>query len=79
MGAAVLHVGSRLGEVGTTFQLPAYTTVRLFGSYALTDNIEASIVVNNLFDETYFVNSYARMWVLPGAPRTALGTVKLRF
>ena len=79
VGAAVLHVGSRLGEVGTTFQLPAYTTVRLFGSYALTENIEASVVVNNLFDETYFVNSYARMWVLPGAPRTALGTVKMRF
>lgn len=78
IGAAVLHVGSRLGEVGTTFQLPAYTTVRLFGSYALTDNIEASVVVNNLFDETYFVNSYARMWVLPGAPRTALATLKLR-
>lgn len=78
VGAAILHVSSRLGEVGTTFQLPAYTTVRLFGSYALTDNLEASVVVNNLFDETYFVNSYARMWVLPGAPRTALATLKLR-
>ncbi len=78
VGAAVLHVSSRLGEVGTTFQLPAYTTVRLFGSYALTDNVEASVVVNNLFDETYFVNSYARLWVMPGAPRTALATLKLR-
>jgi iron complex outermembrane receptor protein len=78
VGAAVLHVSSRLGEVGTTFQLPAYTTVRLFGSYALTDNIEASVVVNNLFDETYFVNSYARLWIMPGAPCTALATLKLR-
>jgi iron complex outermembrane receptor protein len=78
LGAAVLHVSSRLGEVGTTFQLPAYTTVRVFGSYTLTDNVEASVVVNNLFDETYFVNSYARMWVMPGAPRTALATLKLR-
>ncbi|MGK6319025.1 TonB-dependent siderophore receptor [Sphingomonas sp. DT-204] len=78
IGAAVLHVSSRLGEVGTTFQLPAYTTVRLFGSYALIDNIEASVVVNNLFDETYFVNSYARLWVMPGAPRTALASLKLR-
>lgn len=79
IGAGILHVGSRLGEVGTTFRLPAYTTVRLFGSYALTDNFEASLVVNNLFDTTYFVNSYARLWVLPGAPRTALATLKLRF
>lgn len=78
VGAALLHVSSRLGEVGTRFQLPAYTTVRVFGSYALTDNVEASVVVNNLFDETYFVNSYARLWVLPGAPRTALVTLKLR-
>ncbi|AEG47855.1 TonB-dependent siderophore receptor [Sphingobium chlorophenolicum L-1] len=78
LGGAVLHVSSRLGEVGTTFELPAYTTVRLFGSYALTENIEASIVVSNLFDTTYFVNSYARLWVQPGAPRTALATLKLR-
>lgn len=79
VGGGVLHVGSRLGEVGTDFQLPAYTTARLFGSVSLTDNIEASAVVNNLFDETYFVNSYARLWVLPGAPRTALASLKLRF
>jgi iron complex outermembrane recepter protein len=78
LGAAILHVSSRLGEVGTTFELPAYTTVRLFGSYALTDNVEAAVVVNNLFDETYFVNSYARLWVMPGAPRTVLGTLKLK-
>jgi iron complex outermembrane recepter protein len=78
IGVAALHVSSRLGEVGTTFELPAYTTVRLFGSYALTDKVEASVVVSNLFDETYFVNSYARLWVLPGAPRTALATLKLR-
>ena len=78
LGGAILHVGARLGEVGTAFELPAYTTVRLFGSYALTDRLEASVVVNNLFDETYFVNSYARMWVMPGAPRSALATLKLR-
>lgn len=79
IGASALHVSSRLGEVGTTFELPAYTTVRLFGSYALTRNVEASVVVNNLFDENYYLNSYARMWVMPGAPRTALATLKLRF
>jgi iron complex outermembrane recepter protein len=78
VGAAVLHVGARLGEVGTTFQLPAYTTARAFGSYALTDNVEASVVVNNVFDETYFVSSFARLWIMPGAPRTALATLKLR-
>ncbi|WP_326525464.1 TonB-dependent siderophore receptor [Sphingomonas sp.] len=78
LGGAMLHVSSRLGEVGTTFRLPSYTTARLFGSYAFTDNIEASIVVNNLFDESFFVNSYARMWVMPGAPRTALATLKLK-
>ncbi|MFC3713347.1 TonB-dependent siderophore receptor [Sphingoaurantiacus capsulatus] len=78
LGAGVLHVGSRLGEVGTTFRLPAYTIARLFASYALTENVEASVVVNNFFDETYYLNSYARMWVAPGAPRTVLATIKLR-
>jgi iron complex outermembrane recepter protein len=79
MGASVLHVGERLGEVGTSFQLPAYTVVRLFGSYALTDRIEVSGVVNNLFDEAHYLNSYAQMWVAPGAPRNVTVTLRARF
>jgi len=79
VGAGVLRVSSRLGQVGTTFQLPAYTTVRLFASLAITDSIAASIVVNNLLDETYFVNSFARLWIMPGAPRTAMVSIKAGF
>jgi iron complex outermembrane receptor protein len=78
MGAAVLHVGSRLGEVGTTFELPAYTLVRLFGTYTLTDRVEVSAVVNNLFDEVHYLNSYAQLWVAPGAPRNFTVTFRLR-
>jgi iron complex outermembrane receptor protein len=33
--------------------------------------------VDNLFDETYYTNSFAQLWVAPGAPRRA--TVSARY
>ena len=78
VGAGMLHVGKRLGEVGTAFQLPAYTVFRLFGSYDLTDRAEISAVVNNVFDRTHYVNSYAQMWIAPGAPRNVSVTLRVR-
>jgi iron complex outermembrane receptor protein len=35
--------------------------------------------VQNLFDETYYTNSFATLWVQPGAPRTGSVGVRLRF
>lgn len=79
LGGGVLHVSERLGEVGTAFELPGYTLVRAFGSLELTERVELSAVVNNLFGETYYVNSYSRLWVAPGAPRNAAVTLRYRF
>lgn len=79
LGGGLLHVSERLGEVGTGFELPGYTVVRAFGSFALTEWAELSVVVNNLFDETYYLNSYSRLWVAPGPPRTASLTLRYRF
>lgn len=79
LGAGVLYVSDRLGEVGTRFELPAYTTVRAFGSYDLSEAVQASVVVNNLFDEDIYLGSYSALWVAPGAPRNAMVTLRLRY
>ncbi len=79
LGAGVQHVGERLGETGTKFELPAYTLVRLFGAWRATDRVEVFGEVQNLFDETYYPNSFATLWVQPGAPRTGSVGVRLRF
>ena len=79
LGAGVQHVGERLGETGTTFELPAYTLTRLFANWRPTEAIEVFGQVSNLFNETYYTNSFASLWVQPGAPRTASGGVRVRF
>jgi len=77
IGGGLLYVGERLGETATTFELPAYTTLRLFATYDLTDDLEVSAQVNNLADTTFYTNSFSRLWVAPGAPRNV--TVALRY
>ena len=79
LGAGVQHVSDRLGETATTFTLPAYTLVRLFGNVQLTENVALTGEVKNLFDVTYYTNSFAALWVAPGAPRTGSVGVRVRF
>lgn len=79
IGIGALYVGERQGEVATTFELPSYTTLRVFGSYALSDTIELAAEVNNLADEDYYTNSFSALWVAPGAPRNASLTLRYRY
>ena len=78
LGAGVNYVGSRLGETGTNFYLPSYTLVKLVASFDVTDKLQIWAEVNNLLDKEYYPNSYAQLWINPGAPRsfTARGTYK---
>ena len=69
--AGLVYVGERSGEFGDpSFKLPEYTTVRLASSYELSDSLTVRAEVNNLFDEEYYTNSYASVWVQPGTPRS---------
>ena len=70
LGAGILYVDDRLGYFGTDFELPSYTTVRIFASYAATPNLEIRADIANLLDEEFYVNSFSELWVQPGAPRT---------
>jgi len=70
IGAGLLHVGDRLGYFGTDFELPSYTTARVFAAYEVTPNLEIRADIDNLFDEELYVNSFSELWVQPGAPST---------
>jgi iron complex outermembrane receptor protein len=78
VGAGVNYVDKRLGETGTGFYLPSYTLVKLVATYEITPSLQLSAEVNNLFNTVYYPNSYAQLWVNPGAPRefTVRGTYK---
>ena len=80
VGASVTYVGDRLGEtIDPEYILPSYTTVRLFGSVNLSDNVVINADIDNLFDKEYYASSYSALWTMPGTPRTAKISVKYAF
>jgi len=78
-GGGLLHVGKRNGFFGTDFELPSYTTARVFVNYDVTDEIGIAAEINNLFDETYYTNSFADAWVQPGTPRNVKFSASYKF
>ncbi len=79
VGGGVLYVGERNGFVGSDFTLPDYTTVRLFAELEPIRGISVRLDIDNLFDETFYTNSFANVWVEPGAPRRFRFTAAYRF
>jgi len=80
IGGGLTHTGERLGQAYTqanvaagipAFHLPAYTTAKLVAYLRLNSSVRLTLDVDNLFDRTYYPNSYSRLWVAPGASRTA--------
>ena len=79
VGGGVQHSGGRLGETATQFFLPAYTLARLFVRADITERVELFAEVSNLFNATYYTNSFAQLWVQPGQPRAATVSVRYKF
>ena len=76
----LLYVDDRNGFFSNQdFRLPSYTTVKVAATYEVTDYLELRVEVNNLFDEEYYTNSFADVWVQPGAPTNANLSVTLKF
>ncbi|OYU15026.1 MAG: TonB-dependent siderophore receptor [Alphaproteobacteria bacterium PA4] len=79
LGGGVQHTGGRLGETATQFFLPAYTLARLFVRADISQKVELFAEVSNLFNATYYTNSFAQLWVQPGQPRAATVAARVRF
>lgn len=69
MGGGLLYTDERNGFVGSDFTLPDYTTARIFGEIEPFEGLSLRLDVDNLFDETFYTNSFANVWVGPGTPR----------
>ncbi|GHA21391.1 TonB-dependent receptor [Arenicella chitinivorans] len=69
LGGGVLYTGERNGFVGSDFTLPDYTTFRMFAEIKPVNSLSLRLDVDNVLDETFYTNSYADVWVGPGAPR----------
>lgn len=79
LGGGLLHVGRRSGEFTTGFELPSYTLARVFAAMELGAGTTLRLDVDNLFDRTYYTNSFAPLWVQPGTPRNVRASLATRF
>jgi len=82
-GIGLIAVGERQGDIENTFTLDPFlrldaalyydTQIRNFAK------VKASINFNNITDTEYFANSTSRVNIIPGAPFTVLGTLRVDF
>nr|MCU0775092.1 TonB-dependent siderophore receptor [Ideonella sp.] len=79
VGGGLVHVGERSGEFTSGFELPAYTVARAFAAYELSKATTVRVDVDNLFDETYYTNSFSALWVQPGTPRSVRVSAAFKF
>lgn len=80
VGAGLLHVGERLGELADPrFKLPAYTLARAFAALELTKATTLRLDLDNLFNTTHYTNSFSALWVQPGTPRSLRVSAAFRF
>ena len=79
LGGGLLHVGERSGEFTTNFKLPSYTVARAFAAYEVNRSMTLRLDVDNLFNETYYTNSFSALWVQPGSPRSARVSASFKF
>jgi iron complex outermembrane receptor protein len=79
VGGGLHYVGERLGQTATDFFLPSYTTFHLFGQVEILQGLLLRVDVDNLFDEEFYTNSFADVWVEPGAPQRFRFTVAYDF
>lgn len=80
VGVGALHVSSRLGQNTASAYLvaPGYTTVDMMAKYRVSPSVLLQVNVSNLTDE-YYLDQLHPFHVIPGAGRTALASVRVRF
>ncbi|MCK9609256.1 MAG: TonB-dependent receptor [Methylomonas sp.] len=88
-GVGVFAVGQRQGDNDNTFVLPGYARLDAFTAYHYPigggKQLTVQFNIRNLLDKTYyestdpFQNAPPRVGIYPGAPLTAMGSIRLEF
>ncbi|MBY6240828.1 TonB-dependent siderophore receptor [Methylosinus sp. Sm6] len=88
LGFGVYVVGARQGDAKSTFQLPGYARLDAMAAYRFNvgaQKVTAQINIRNLNNVRYFENADPeanvdpRYGIYPGAPLTAIGSIKVEF
>lgn len=87
-GLGLVAAGQRLGDDENTFVLPGYARLDAFTAYSYklgNKRLIAQFNIRNLLDKAYyestdpFQNAPPRVGIYPGAPLTAIGSIRLEF
>jgi catecholate siderophore receptor len=78
-GVGVYHQSRSFTSIGNTVILPAFTRVDAAAYFRLTMAIEAQVNVENLLGSDYFSSGFNDNNIMPGAPTSVRGTLRLRF
>ncbi|HEX2763817.1 MAG TPA: TonB-dependent siderophore receptor [Allosphingosinicella sp.] len=78
-GFGVYHQSESFTSISNAVILPAFTRVDAAAYFGLTDTIEAQLNVENLLGSDYFSAAFNDNNIMPGAPTTVRGTLRLRF
>ncbi|WP_397399973.1 TonB-dependent siderophore receptor [Phenylobacterium sp.] len=80
LGGGVVYVGKRPGDdINSGFKLPEYVTMRLNIAYHLNEKASLHLDVENLFNSYYLESSFSNVWITPGAARSVVGRVRMKF
>lgn len=77
IGAGINYVGNRSGNSADTYSLPGYTTVKLVSFWQISKTTRVSIDVHNLFNRNFYTASWSTLYVIPGAKRSIVASLKL--
>jgi iron complex outermembrane receptor protein len=87
LGFGSYMVGQRMGDLENTFLLPGYVRLDAFAAYRWRigpTKVTASFNIRNLLNKEYYEstdpgNVLPRFGIYPGAPLTAIGSVRVEF
>lgn len=88
IGGGLTYVGKRLGQSRTqapadlatpAFELPSYTTAKLVAYWRISETLRLSLDIDNVFNKSYYTNSYSRVWVSTGSPRSITLGLQAKF
>ncbi len=82
VAGGVTAVSSQFGDYANSFTLPSYALLNGMISYQFKYNgytITAQLNAKNLTDTRYFSSAANRTTIIPGAPQTFIGSLRLEF
>jgi iron complex outermembrane receptor protein len=77
-GAGLFYVGKRPGDDNNTFELAGYTRTDA-AVFHTKGRFTARLNVINVFDREFLLYRTTFNFLVPGAPRTVLGSFEMRF